>query len=245
MECYFCTQSNCNMKKSIALLLLFVLCLGCKKEHKLTFESLVLDNTTCEQCPSITINVPHALDNTQTAQSINMTIQEELIYTLQFDDSGDIDSIEGAMASFTKSYQDLRQEFGDESAGWEAEITGEVHYEDETVISIQLNSYTFTGGAHGYGATTFLNFQKQNGELENYQLFKDLEGFQTLAEKLFREQEEIPLKREYQCHGIHVQCRSFSSARKFGVWPNRHRIDLQPIRNSILCRWSYRFDHSL
>ena len=37
-----------------------------------------------------------------------------------------------------------------------------------------------------------MNFEKQNGvELENHQLFKDYIGFETIAEKLFREKERL------------------------------------------------------
>ncbi len=180
------------MRKSLTCLLLFVLCLGCKKKHKLTFEPLQFENTSCKKCPAIKINIPNALEGTKIAQSINRALREELIYTLKFEDSEDISSVEEAMQSFTKSYHNLQQRFNDETVAWEAEITGEVTYEDQSVITIKLDSYTYTGGAHGYGATTFLNFEKQNGvELENHQLFEDYEGFETVAEKLFREKEGL------------------------------------------------------
>jgi len=56
-----------------------------------------------------------------------------------------------------------------------------------------LNSYLFTGGAHGYTTRTFLNFNKRKGkEIENWELFKDLEHFKNFAEAKFRFQEDIP-----------------------------------------------------
>ncbi|MEX0362627.1 MAG: RsiV family protein, partial [Allomuricauda sp.] len=53
--------------------------------------------------------------------------------------------------------------------------------------------YTFTGGAHGYSAVTFLNFDKIKGqETEQWELFEDEEGFVNYAETKFRIQEGIP-----------------------------------------------------
>lgn len=213
------------MKKYLTCLLLFILCFGCKKEHKLTFETLQLDNTTCSNCPDIRINVPHGLDNTLIAQNINQSIREELIYTLKFDDAEDVETIEGAMRSFTNSFQNLKEKFGDETMGWEAEINGEVNYEDEKIITIRLNSYSFTGGAHGYGSTTFLNFDKKNGtELENHQLFNDFEGFIDLAEQLFREKEQIPEKDNINSTGFMFNGEHFHLPENIGY--NQKGIEL-------------------
>ena len=203
MECYFCTDSNIRMKKVIPLLLLLILCLGCKREYKLTFEDSQVNHKACPHCPEIKIAVPHALDDTQVAMAINRSISEELIYTLKFEGAEDVSSIEEAMQSFTSSYQDLQQKFGDEATAWEAEIDGEVRYEDKNFITIQLNSYVYTGGAHGYGSTTFLNFEKEAGnELDNPQLFSNYEGFEALAQQLFREKEGIHSEQNINATGF-------------------------------------------
>lgn len=181
------------MKNVLPTLLLSLLLLCCESESKLTFEITQLKNSSCGNCPEINISIPRALGETRIAEKINTTINEELIYTLKFEDSVNVDSVKGAMESFTKSYHSFKKEFDDEAIGWEAEANGEVSFESSFLLSITLNTYTYTGGAHGYGATTFLNFDKGKSlELEPYQLFKDLEGFIALAEVKFREAQEIP-----------------------------------------------------
>ena len=181
------------MKKNLVSLLTILLLLGCKNEAKLTFETTALENEPCSNCPKIKITIPKAIGETRIAEKINTVINEELIYTLKFEDSIDVNSVKGAMQSFTKSYQKLQKEFDDETIGWEAQANGEISYESPYLLSIILNTYTFTGGAHGYSATTFLNFDKTKSvELEYYQLFKDLEGFIAFAEVKFREAQEIP-----------------------------------------------------
>lgn len=181
------------MKKLPLCLFMLMLIIGCSSDHKLTIERLQLENKKCTACPKIDIDVPRALDETVIGKAINTSIREELISTLKFDEEKEVSTIEQAMTSFTNSYQEVQRQFTDEAIGWEAYIEGEVTFENERLITISLNSYNFTGGAHGYGSTVFLNFDKKKGvELEYYQLFKDLEGFIKLSEEKFRKQENIP-----------------------------------------------------
>jgi len=181
------------MKNSLAFLFIVIFLLACESESKLTFETIKFNNTTCSDCPEIKISLPKALDDTRIAEKINTTINEELIYTLKFEDSLDVATVEEAMQSFTNSYQSFKKEFSDETMGWQAQANGAVSYENTFLVSLQLDTYMFTGGAHGYGATTFLNFDKSKSmELENYHLFKDLEGFIDFAEEQFRQTQKIP-----------------------------------------------------
>ncbi len=181
------------MKKAVFVLSALIAFISCQESHKLTFEPLEFSGADCSQCPKIKIQIPHALNEDKLATTINTALREEIIYHLKFDESSDVATIEGAMDSFIKGFQEVQQTFADETLPWEAEINAEIVFEDAHLLTIRLNSYTFTGGAHGNGSTTLLNFDKNsNQELENHELFSDLEGFEKLAEARFREQESIP-----------------------------------------------------
>ena len=181
------------MKNTFKLILLLLITISCEKEQKLTFEMVERNNQSCSDCPKIEIAIPKALDDMAVANAINTALEEEVISLLSFDDGGAIQNIDDAISSFTKGYQELKTKFPDETVGWEADIKGEVLFEDPSVLTLAITSFTFTGGAHGYGAATFLNFDKRRGEeLENWELFKDLEGFEKYAETKFRIQEGIP-----------------------------------------------------
>ena len=143
------------MKKALLGLTLLMLIIGCDKDRKLTFERLHIENKKCTGCPKIKIDIPQAPDETPIGRRINSALREEVIYNLRFEESKNVNTIEHAMASFTRSYQALQNKFEDETAGWEADFKGEIVYEDEHLITIKLNSYNFTGGAHGYGSTFF------------------------------------------------------------------------------------------
>ncbi|MDC6365323.1 MULTISPECIES: DUF3298 and DUF4163 domain-containing protein [Flavobacteriaceae] len=208
------------MKKTLLLLPILLLILGCENESKLTFEPMELHGKTCSNCPKIEISVPKALDNLTISKTINQALEEEIISMLSFDEEQEVDNIDKAMTSFTKSYQDLKAKFPDESVGWEASVNGEVSYEDEAVLTIAVNSYTFTGGAHGYGSTTLLNFDKRSGsELENWELFEDFEGFLKFAETKFRIQEHIPQDKNINATGFMFEQDTFHLAENVGYTP--------------------------
>ncbi|MGW9684343.1 DUF3298 domain-containing protein [Flagellimonas sp. 2504JD1-5] len=181
------------MKKAFRLLLLFLPLLGCENDEKLTFEPIHLSNETCEGCPKIDIAIPKALDETILSNRINTALEEEIILLLSFDEEQEITTIDNAITSFTTSFKELKSKFSDETMGWEAKVESDVSYEDNDMLTLYFNAYSFTGGAHGYGSTSFLNFDKRKAtELENWELFDDLEGFLKFAEIKFRIQEDIP-----------------------------------------------------
>ena len=201
------------MKKLIACLPLIVVLFGCEDSNKLTFEPISIESPRCAECPMVTIEIQEALDNTAVANSINTALREEIIYHLKFEEGKDVATIQEAVASFTKSFHEIQEKFGGESAPWEAKIHGQVVYEDKHIITLALNAYTFTGGAHGYGSTIFLNFDKAKGiELNPYQFFNDVEKFEEFAETKFREQEKIPLEGDINQTGFMFEKNRFRLA---------------------------------
>lgn len=181
------------MKTPIHLFLLFFLLLACNTDHRLIFEPFTISDNACQDCPNISIEIPKALEQSKLAETLNTALEEELITLLAFDDEVEASSISEAIISFKNGYKELNALYPDETAGWEAKITGVVSFEDKNTITIALNSYLFTGGAHGYTSRNFLNFNKRKAkELDNWELFRDLENFKSYAEAKFRIQEEIP-----------------------------------------------------
>src|SRR5690606_6686808 len=112
---------------------------------------------------------------------------------LIYDDGMEASTIEEAILSFKNGYLELKRRYPDEPIGWEAKIDGILTYEDKNILTIQIDSYSFTGGAHGFSATRFLNFDKNKAlEMENGDLFINSMEFQEYAEGKFRDQENIP-----------------------------------------------------
>lgn len=191
------------MKHIITYLFLLVFIISCQDSRNVTFEALSLQNSKCKECPEVTIDVPKALGNNKLAKSINLALQEEVISKLTFDDEINAETIQQAIESFTNGYFELKKIYPDETIGWKATINGLVTFEDNDLITIELRSYLFTGGAHGYGSTNYINIDKKRGkEIDARDLFEDKEGFQKYAETQFRIQQNIPVNKSINSTGF-------------------------------------------
>lgn len=198
------------MRTQFTYAIVLLLLIGCQKEKKLTFEPLVLDETRCSECPEVAIDIPNAFENSKAARTINTALKEEIIEILNYDDETEAISIKDAVKSFSDGYWELKKLYPEEATAWKAEIEGKITYDGPEFLTIELNSYLFTGGAHGYSSKRFLNFNKTKGkELENWQLFKDRENFQEFAEQKFRTQESIPLEAPINSTGFMFERDSF------------------------------------
>lgn len=178
----------------VVIFLLVLCCLfACGHNTTMDFETLTIDSRQCRNCPQVKISLPEAQGKSKIANTVNNALAEEIISLLTFEDSLDVATLDEAIQSFKKGYERIQRLYPDETPGWKAEIFAEISFEDEHWLSIRLNTYTFTGGAHGYGSVRFLNFDKQkSAELESWELFRNRESFERYAEAKFRAQEKIP-----------------------------------------------------
>ncbi|WP_298504204.1 DUF3298 and DUF4163 domain-containing protein [uncultured Maribacter sp.] len=209
------------MKPIYIAFFFLIIVTSCKDESLLSFEPIVIEEAECDTCPVVKINIPKALENDKIDNAINTAIREEIITLLNFDESVEINSIKTAISSFKNGYSDLMKKFPEESTKWEASITGAVSYEDKNVISIMLTSYLFTGGAHGYTSTRFLNFNKKKGvELENWELFNTDFDFVKFAELKFRIQEDISQNAPINNTGFMFEDDSYSLPANIGYTKN-------------------------
>ena len=209
--------------KKFTFCLLLLLVIGCEKQEKLTFETVPIENGDCTNCPRVSITSIKALNENQVAQTINTALREEIIDALSFSDENTASTIEGAMDSFIGEYRKMKSEFPDMASlsEWEAEINAQVIYDAHNLVTIQLNGYTYTGGAHGYGYTKYLNFDKDKGlELDNGQLFKDQAGFTSLAETIFRNEQNIPQGGDINSTGFMFEKNQFHLADNIGFTPD-------------------------
>lgn len=184
------------MLKKIAPLFIVLILIGCGDASKTDMERLQVFNEDEVNIPLVKIDVPKAIGNNKLSKTINKNIREKLIEQLVFEEDDKVETLEKAILSFNRSFLDIRDRFPEEaSVRWEAKMVGEVLYETGEILTIRLQSYNFTGGAHGYESTSFLNFDKKKGKLiANGDLVMDNLAFIAFAEKKFRIQEKIPLE---------------------------------------------------
>mgnify|MGYP003653775725 FL=1 len=181
------------MNIKLTFLILFIVVAGCKKKDELSYKPLTFTSENCTDCPKVEVAIFEFNDESGLSSVVNSTLKKEVINQLIYDDEIKVSSIEEAITSFKNGFLELKKLYPDETLGWEANIKGTVTYENKDVLSIELETYIFTGGAHGYSVTRLLNFdKKKNVQLENWELFKDVDGFKHFAELKFKIQEDIP-----------------------------------------------------
>lgn len=184
------------------LLLLFVILTGCASEPTLVFVSeefteAQLDICKTEACSSISIDYLKVSGAPIISEKINDVITSYISESLFLGDdpTPTTKNIEEAAKDFILAYRDHQPGIPTELdfGGYEAEITVRKSYENEQFVSLEANSYFFTGGAHGYGGTSYFNFDIETGTLiENSTLFQNYPEFESFAEIKFKEAHTIP-----------------------------------------------------
>ena len=145
-------------------------------------------------CPEITINYIKVLGDGKVAKKINEKIDQFIISSLANgdDETSKARTIVDAASDFVEAFNIDKASFPDIAGDYFAEISVTELYNTATHICLELRQYLYTGGAHGYGTASFLNFDPRTGNvLTTDQLFKNEKKFTTFAEKKFREQQKI------------------------------------------------------
>ena len=181
------------MNNKFFLFLFLIVLIGCNNKKEVSFGALNFTTEKETNKPLVVINVPKAVKQTKVSETINNTIKEKIISLLIFDDDVTVDNIDDAISSLNDEFLSVKEKLPGDATRWEVTINGEVVYETDKIITIDLETYEFTGGAHGYESSILLNFDAVKGTLlSNEELISSKEEFYNLAELKFRTQEKIP-----------------------------------------------------
>ncbi|MFV8269189.1 PdaC/SigV domain-containing protein [Flavobacterium sp. GT2N3] len=165
-----------------------------------------------ENCPEITVKIPIAKNDPIVADSINKKVFSVLKEIIYFGEKPYTSTdYNGLLASFIDSYEKLQKEFPNDTFGWEAEVKGSLKYQSESVLNIEINHYTYTGGAHGYQGLRSLLFDPSTGKsISNEELFNDTDAFMAFAEKKFRAKYKIPANKSINATGLMFEGEKFN-----------------------------------
>lgn len=178
------------MKKLSAVVLITLMVVACnkKKEVQLSFTSDYVQASTEAE---VDITYPKAIGNEVVAKNINQHIEQAVVNLMNMAETPESNlSIAQAISGFDNEYKSFKNMFGDDgSQVWEVYVDGYVVHESPELICISLDSYIDTGGAHGNGGITYLNFNPKTGDLLGQNdLINDLSAFKKIAEKAFKDQ---------------------------------------------------------
>ncbi|WP_299894114.1 DUF3298 and DUF4163 domain-containing protein [uncultured Aquimarina sp.] len=184
--------------KFIFLLVILSYFYSCEKHEPLRFQKKTISIETyfdCENtdCVITEVLLLESISENDLSEKINKRIEKAACDALNIEDDNKVDNIENALKSFNSSYLEMKKEFPDEIIPYEASINCDISFQNENMLSVLIESYIFTGGAHGSGNSNYLNIDLKTGDIINNEGFiKDDKGFKDFAEKVFRETHNIP-----------------------------------------------------
>lgn len=161
--------------------------IACNKDVKLNFKNQQIEKSTDAK---IAINYPKAFGTKTVADNINEHIEHVIANEMNMADTQENDiSLSDAVSQFDKEYKTFKNDFQDTNQQWEVKVDGNVTYESPEIISMSLQSYIDTGGAHGNSKITYLNFNPETGNhLKPNDIISNQSEFKKIAEKAFKEQ---------------------------------------------------------
>lgn len=186
------------MKKILSLFAFAVILISCEKEKQLEFTTETYTEKSTlpcsNNCPTVEVEVPIAKNVPIVDDSINKNVFAVVKGIIYFGEKPyTSNDYKGLLQSFISSYDELKTEFPEDTFGWEGKVKGSIVYETENVLNIQIDHYTYTGGAHGYQGIRSLIFNPKTGKIiTNEELFNDVNAFTKFAEQKFRTTYKIP-----------------------------------------------------
>lgn len=152
---------------------------------------------------------------------LNDVVQRYILSTR--DDAGMMTGLDQFSRQFFDDYQIMRADIPDYVVNWEMIRRVEVLLNHPKVISLKSSEYAFTGGAHGMSATRLASYWTESGEAVKLSdlLIPDFDRqLNTIGEKLFRQQWEIPEDQDLDEAGFWFENNRFRLSDNFAVDTN-------------------------
>lgn len=228
-------------QKIFPLLVILLIFTSCRDEKSDAGEKQVKDDTkslsfyeesllpkdfeTCktEKCPKIRVNYLKFRENLEAAKEMNGYNEKSIIKIFNNTEvASEAKNVKAVVNEFIQDYQSFKKDFPLSHAEYEVEISQSVLSRTKELLVLETNFYLFTGGAHGYGATRYANFDIASGEiLEKEDLFSDLNAFRNFTEKEFRKKYEIPKGENINSKGFFFENDKFVLPENIAVTKNR------------------------
>lgn len=198
---------------------------SCSKDKTLIFQEKLLTKDAVEvcvnnNCPNFNIQYLEAISNGDNAMLFNTLVTNEvtkLLLSFQDTPSDKNINVQDALLFFIDDFRNYENDIGNNFVPYEADTYMEVIYQSPELISIDLNFYFFTGGAHGYGGTRFLNFDAKTGAILTLdQVFTDIQKIEEITEKMIREQYNIPVSHNINSTGFWFENDTFHLPENIG-----------------------------
>jgi hypothetical protein len=176
-------------------LVFFIIAFSCNPpiHNSLEFELKEFHQKACKglNCSEVSLKFPVFTQENETASILNNLIEERIIIIVDVNEELKSSAIEEAATNFLDAYIEFMDGF-ESNQEWEIDVTFKILFENVQLISIVIETYAYTGGAHPNSFRQYLNFNKiENQVVENESLILDRSELLSLVESKFRKIHEI------------------------------------------------------
>jgi len=181
--------------KKLFLLAFFLAFYSCKEEITLEFKEVAIEK---KDPVSIQVIYPKIESYSEVALKINKSIELAIAKNVAFFvENTDGLTLNDAISQIERRYISFKNDFQDDALPWEVNINSEVVFQSSNMITIAVDSYAFSGGAHGNSTITLLNFDPNTGNLyQQDNLFNSTKDFIQLVESAFKSEIKSKNKNE-------------------------------------------------
>lgn len=176
----------------------------------------------------VTIKANYVLlqDGTEAAEAINADLRNRIMSSLtSWLDSTAVaanpqarSDLQAAARLFAADYRELTKELGPIGGCWELTVKSDTVYTSPRTITVRLDSYAYTGGAHPNSYTAFYNFDRQTGRnLSIRDLVSDTTALLPLVEKAFRQKQDIRPEQDLEAEGYFLEDGRFFLPENVGI----------------------------
>jgi hypothetical protein len=123
-------------------------------------------------------------EHSPAGDSINAATLKEIVdRTPSFEKKSAAKTIADAATAFIREAEELQRDEKEIILPWESSVSGQVLLDLPGIVTVSIQSYAFTGGAHGMSVTQYLVFDTENGkQLGLADFFRP--GFEATLDKL-------------------------------------------------------------
>ncbi|NRB49901.1 MAG: DUF3298 and DUF4163 domain-containing protein [Saprospiraceae bacterium] len=196
-----------------------------EESSRLTFklDTLAQQSPNCEtdssNCAKVNLVFPYA-ERGPTAMCVAFNrLQLKYLRGSLADVNGEEEkgTVKEIMNQFLEDYKELQGEDLPFSMPWSLETEGQVLYQNDKLVSVQLYQYSYTGGAHPNTFSTIWMFDKASSEpLQWEDLGVRTDTLEVIAEQAFRKAAEIPVGKSLEEAGF-FEGEEFALPKNYGL----------------------------
>ena len=155
----------------IIMFIIFFLLISCsqkentKEQLKFDFTLIKHKETYGNQDINIEIEIQHLLSDDVLIQSINTSIDSAIYSKMNSSNKSNTITFLQYYNGIIEEFNELKKEFPDAlSIGYQQVAKSSISFVSDSLISIYINNYVYSGGAHGMEFREFLNFNPKTGK---------------------------------------------------------------------------------